>query len=93
MNRSMSTQDSIRPDTPTPGRPVAPPSQHHRALYTWLSVYSAITAVQLLLGASIAHLPLAIRTLILTAIVVPFVVYLLVPALLRLHTRFTGRTR
>ena len=67
------------------------PSLHHRALYTWLSVYSMITGVQLLLGPSLVRLPLEVRTLILTGIVVPVVVYLLVPAFSRLHTAATRR--
>ena len=67
------------------------PSLHHRALYTWLSVYSMITTVQLLLGPSLVRLPLEVRTLILTGIVVPVVVYLLVPAFARLHTAATRR--
>lgn len=67
------------------------PSLHHRALYTWLSVYCMITGVQLLLGSSLVHLPLEVRTLVLTGIVVPVVVYLLVPTLARLHTAATRR--
>jgi antibiotic biosynthesis monooxygenase (ABM) superfamily enzyme len=67
------------------------PSLHHRALYTWLSVYCMITSVQLILGPSLIHLPLEVRTLILTGIVVPVVVYLLVPALVRLHAATTRR--
>ena len=65
------------------------PSLHHRALYTWLSVYCMITGVQLLLGSSLVHLPLEVRTLVLTGIVVPVVVYLLVPAFARLHSAAT----
>jgi antibiotic biosynthesis monooxygenase (ABM) superfamily enzyme len=81
-NRPVSTDAA-----PTVTARTAPaPSVHHRAALTWLAVYSMITAVQLLLGPSIAQLPLALRTLILTAIVVPIVVYLLVPALLRAHS-------
>jgi hypothetical protein len=68
-------------DQPTPN----PPSVHHRMLLTWLAVYAAITVVQLALGTSTAYLPTPVRTLILTACVVPAVVYLLVPTLLRLH--------
>ncbi|WP_433441478.1 hypothetical protein [Nonomuraea sp. CA-141351] len=65
----------------------AAPSVHHRAMITWLSVYLMIMAVQLLLGPVIAPLPLALRTLVLTLIVVPTVVYALVPSLLRAHSR------
>ncbi|SFK01654.1 hypothetical protein SAMN05216275_115149 [Streptosporangium canum] len=76
-----------------PCGPAAPavPSVHHRALLTWLAVYSMITATQLLLGGPIAALPLPVRTLILTGVVVPVVVYVLVPALLRVHTEVRRR--
>jgi hypothetical protein len=61
-----------------------PPSAHRRALATWLAVYPAITVVLGGLGPHIGRLPLLVRTLVLTAIVVPAAVYVLVPALLRL---------
>ncbi|MFC0600217.1 hypothetical protein [Streptomyces palmae] len=63
--------------------PQAVPSVHRRALLTWLAVYPTITAAFLLLGPFTAHLPLALRTLVMTAIVVPVVVYVLIPALLK----------
>ncbi|MFJ8677089.1 hypothetical protein [Streptomyces sp. NPDC093589] len=67
----------------------AAPSVHRRALITWLAVYPAITITLGLLGSVTAELPLAVRTLILTAIVVPVVVYALVPALMKANARFT----
>ncbi|GAA2298532.1 hypothetical protein GCM10010149_54130 [Nonomuraea roseoviolacea subsp. roseoviolacea] len=69
----------------------APPSVHHRALLTWLAVYSMIMVVQSLLGWAIAPLPMPLRTLILTGVVVPTVVYLLMPVLLRAHARVWRR--
>lgn len=69
----------------------AAPSVHRRALITWLAVYPAITITLGLLGSVTAELPLAVRTLILTAIVVPVVVYALVPALMKANARFTRR--
>ena len=62
------------------------PSVHHRALLTWLAVYLTITAVQLLLGGRLAHLPVVVRTFVLTVVVVPVVVYLLVPVFVRWYT-------
>ncbi|BCJ36825.1 hypothetical protein Athai_43280 [Actinocatenispora thailandica] len=60
------------------------PSVHRRAALTWIAVYGAITTAQFLLGDLIGALPLPLRTLILTGLVVPLVVYVLVPRLLRL---------
>ncbi|MFE9247972.1 hypothetical protein [Streptomyces sp. NPDC007088] len=65
------------------------PSVHRRALLTWLAVYPTITAAFLLLGPRTAHLPLALRTLVMTAIVVPVAVYVLVPALLKADRKVT----
>lgn len=74
----------------------APPSTHRRALLTWIAVYAAITAVQLAIGHRADGLPVPVRTLLLTLVVVPLVVYLLVPGLLRLNaalTRLASATR
>ncbi|GAB2750584.1 hypothetical protein [Kitasatospora kifunensis] len=64
---------------------------HHRAAITWLAVYPTITLVLALIGPHTAHLPLFVRTLILSAIVVPVVVYGLIPALQRVHAATIGR--
>ena len=77
--------------TSTP--PVAAPSVHRRALITWLAVYPTITVVLALVGPATAHLPLVLRTLILTAIVVPVVAYAAIPALLRANAALGRRSR
>jgi antibiotic biosynthesis monooxygenase (ABM) superfamily enzyme len=59
------------------------PSIHRRLLLTWLAVYPTITVVQMLLGTSVAHLALPVRTLIVTALVAPVVVYLALPQILK----------
>ncbi|MBW8487342.1 hypothetical protein [Actinomadura parmotrematis] len=76
-----------------PTAPTATPSVHRRALLTWLAVYPTITVAFLLLGPATAHLPLVLRTLVMTAIVVPAAVYVLVPALLRADRRTTAVLR
>ncbi|WP_063710951.1 hypothetical protein [Nocardia niigatensis] len=73
--------------------PVAVPSVHRRALITWLAVYPTITLALALLGPVMAGLPVFVRTLVLTVIVVPTSAYVLIPMLtkanhhlaLRLH--------
>ncbi|BAU83061.1 hypothetical protein SLA_2127 [Streptomyces laurentii] len=65
--------------------PQVVPSVHRRALLTWMAVYPAITVAFLILGPYTADLPLALRTLVMTAVVVPAVVYFLVPALLKVN--------
>ncbi|MFD9791961.1 hypothetical protein ACFWXK_13525 [Streptomyces sp. NPDC059070] len=71
--------------------PAAGPSIHRRAVITWLAVYPTITVVLGLLGPRTAHLPLALRTLILTVIVVPVAAYVLVPLLMRANAALARR--
>ncbi|WP_404870708.1 hypothetical protein ACI1MP_36935 [Kitasatospora griseola] len=68
-----------------------PPSVHRRALITWLAIYPGITLLSVLLGPVLAPLPVYLRTLVLTAILVPAAVYGLVPALLKANAALTGR--
>ncbi|OKI99879.1 hypothetical protein [Kitasatospora sp. CB01950] len=70
-----------------------PPSVHRRALITWLAIYPGITVLSVLLGPVLAPLPVYLRTLVLTGILVPAAVYGLVPALLRANAALTGRRR
>ncbi|MFC8719987.1 hypothetical protein [Kitasatospora sp. NPDC057198] len=80
----MSTTAVTAATTPATAATTAPaPSVHVRALLTWLAVYPAITLAQLLLGPALTGLSVPLRVLVVTALVVPTVVYLLVPALLR----------
>ena len=76
-----------------PSTTPAAPSVHRRALITWLAVYPVITLVLGLLGPTIATLPLLLRTLVLTGIVVPVAAYALVPALTKAHARLTAGSR
>ncbi|MEK2472251.1 hypothetical protein [Streptomyces noursei] len=78
-------------NAPATATSAAAPSIHRRALITWLAVYPTITLVLGLLGPITAHLPLLLRTLILTAIVVPIAAYALIPALMKANTALTRR--
>ncbi|MFE3001864.1 hypothetical protein ACFXG4_43675 [Nocardia sp. NPDC059246] len=69
------------------------PSVHTRALITWIAVYPTITITLALIGPTTAHTPLPFRTLLLTIIVVPIVIYLLVPVLTKTVRRLTARIR
>lgn len=82
---------------PTPVRaphpPAAPPSLHLRALLTWAAVFTALSVVQQTLGPYLTGLPTALRTLVITGVVVPVVVYGAVPALLGARTALLRRRR
>lgn len=49
------------------------------AVMVWIAIYPAITLVSFLLGDKIQNLPIAIRTLIMTLILVPIMVFILLP--------------
>jgi hypothetical protein len=54
------------------------------AVMVWLAIYPAITVLQFLIGDVLVRLPIPLRTLILTGILVPLMVFVLLPLLRRL---------
>lgn len=62
--------------------------RHKRAFLIWLAIYPLITILFLVMGDVLAPLPLAIRTLILTAIAVPVVFYVMLPFYNRLFKQW-----
>jgi antibiotic biosynthesis monooxygenase (ABM) superfamily enzyme len=51
------------------------------AIIVWIAIYPSITLVQFLIGDSLLELPIPIRSLILTLILVPLMVFVLLPLL------------
>lgn len=65
--------------------PPKPPKKWKMAIVVWLAIYPLITVMQWLLGPQLAKVtPLALRTLILTAVVVPLMVYGVLPLVQKL---------
>jgi antibiotic biosynthesis monooxygenase (ABM) superfamily enzyme len=64
-------------------RPSGPPPRHRFALIVWLAIYPTITTVLQLSGPLIGDWPLPLRTLAITAVVVPLMVFVLLPTLQR----------
>lgn len=60
------------------------PPRYKVAVITWLAIYPALTITLALLGPALMPLPLYLRTLVVTAILVPIMVYALVPGVQRL---------
>ena len=56
------------------------PNRHRMALLTWAIVYPLITVLVATLDPVVGALPMPLRTLVLTAIMVPVMVYLAMPA-------------
>lgn len=73
---------------PAPPRPVpvSPPNRHHLALMIWLAVFPTLTIINLVFGQWLGTLPTVLRTLVLTTVAVPIVIYGLMPYLHRVRT-------
>ncbi|MCH8531020.1 MAG: antibiotic biosynthesis monooxygenase [Saccharospirillum sp.] len=63
--------------------PVQPPPKWKMTLVSWLALYPTVTVIFLLLGGLIDPLPLPIRTLIVTALVMVLMSYVLMPRFTR----------
>ena len=60
-----------------------PPPRHRQALLVWLAIYPTITLLLALGGPVINDWPLPLRTLVLTGVAVPAMVFVLLPTLQR----------
>jgi antibiotic biosynthesis monooxygenase (ABM) superfamily enzyme len=59
-----------------------------RTLLIWLAIYPLITILFYLLGDVIKPLPIPIKTMVLTLIAVPTVVYVILPFYMKLFKRW-----
>lgn len=57
------------------------PKKWKTALVIWIAIYPALTLLITLFGEYLILLPLPLRTLVMTAVLVPLLVFVLVPAL------------
>lgn len=64
-------------------KPSGPPPRHRMAVVIWLAIYPTITALLALSGPLVTDWPLPLRTLWLTVIAVPLMVFVLLPRLQR----------
>lgn len=85
------TASRNQPRSAAPAQPVPLPSVHMRVLLTWIAVFTALTVVQLAIGPYVAGFPMLLRTLVITGVVVPAVVYALVPNLLKVRAAVLRR--
>ncbi|MEM9082097.1 MAG: antibiotic biosynthesis monooxygenase [Planctomycetota bacterium] len=67
---------------------VPPPPRWKVAIATWLVIYPTITALLLVFGRHLDALPVAGRTLLLTAALVPLMTFLLMPTATRVLRRW-----
>lgn len=67
----------------TPSRP-GPPSRWKMAVVTWLAIYPTITVLLAIFEPlGLLDEPIAIRTLLLTVVLVPLMAFVLAPTLVR----------
>lgn len=67
----------------------ATPRRYKQGVLTWLAIYPTITlALWLFEPLGLLGLPLPLRTLVLTGVLVPTMVFVLMPALTRLFGRW-----
>ncbi len=70
-----------------PSRPGEPaPPRYKMAVVTWLAVYPLITLILVLLGPVLGLLPMLVRTLVLTALMVTLMTYVIMPRMTRLFS-------
>jgi antibiotic biosynthesis monooxygenase (ABM) superfamily enzyme len=78
-------------DPPAQHRP-SPPSKHQLAVMIWLSVFPTLTMINFALGDWLVTLPSLLRTLVLTTVAVPIVIYGLMPQLHKVRARLVTRS-
>jgi hypothetical protein len=61
---------------------VPPPTKHQLALMIWVAVFPTLTALNVVLGDTLAGVPGIVRTFVLATVAVPIVIYGVMP---RLH--------
>ncbi|WP_322002150.1 antibiotic biosynthesis monooxygenase [Marinobacter alexandrii] len=67
-----------------PGQnPVKPPPKWKMTIVSWLALYPAVTLVFVLFGDLLASVPLLLRTLVVTAVVMLLMTYVLMPRMTR----------
>jgi antibiotic biosynthesis monooxygenase (ABM) superfamily enzyme len=62
-----------------------------RTLIVWVSIYPLITIILLGFGKPLSTLPIALRTLVLTAVLVPIMVYILIPFWTRVFNQLSAK--
>jgi antibiotic biosynthesis monooxygenase (ABM) superfamily enzyme len=68
----------------TNGKQPSSPPRHRLALLTWAGAYPVITAILGLLGPTMVGWPLAVRTLVVSVLMVALLTWVVMPSLTRL---------
>ncbi|NDJ25563.1 hypothetical protein GS682_28905 [Nostoc sp. B(2019)] len=68
--------------------PRTQPPRYKMFLLTWLAIYPLITGIYLLFGNLLSGLPLLLRTLLLTGVLVYLMTYLVMPKLTKIFHKW-----
>ena len=66
------------------GKPIVPPPRYKMATLTWVAIFPLVNIINLLLESTLNSLPPLLRSLIITAILVPLMTYVVMPRITRL---------
>jgi hypothetical protein len=88
---SSSAKHIARPKSAPATGTQSPPPRHKLALLTWLGAYPVITVILALLGPAIVQWPLALRTLVLSVLMVVTLTWLVMPGLTRVLRPWLSR--
>ncbi|MGK2932392.1 MAG: hypothetical protein ACSLFD_06445 [Solirubrobacterales bacterium] len=80
------------PNAATARRQAGPPTKHQLAVMIWVAVFPTLTVLNLSIGDRLDTLNPILRTLVLTTITVPIVIYGVMPQLHRLRVHILRRT-
>jgi antibiotic biosynthesis monooxygenase (ABM) superfamily enzyme len=78
-------------DALAPSPPPARPPRYKQAVITWIGVYPALTLTLALLGPMMEGWPLPLRTLLVTGLLIPVLVWVIFPFLNRVFRSWLFR--
>ena len=64
------------------------PKKWKFAIIVWLAIYPTITTIFIVFGKYLIEIPILLRTLVLTGFLVPFMVYVGLPILTKLFSKW-----
>ena len=67
---------------------VVPPPRYKMAVVTWLAIFPLIVGINILFGSFLNSLPMLLRSLILTVLLVSLMTYIVMPRMTRLFARW-----
>lgn len=70
-----------------------PLNVHERAVITWIAIFPLVALGLVFLVPLMGTLPMVLKALFLTIIIVPLAVYLVVPNLIKLYVKIRGAAK